>query len=45
MRVPGYAPATAELFRSLCKAKGLETPLNVQLPAVIKPRLFDISPN
>jgi len=25
--------------------KGIETPLNVQLPAVIEPTLFDISPN
>jgi len=41
----GFAPATVELFRSLCKVKGIETPLNVQLPAVIEPTLFDISPN
>jgi uncharacterized protein YecE (DUF72 family) len=27
----GFAPATVELFRSLCKARGIETPLNVQL--------------
>ena len=40
----GYAPGTVELFRSLCKAKGIETPLNVQLPAVTEPTLFDISP-
>ena len=41
----GFAPATGELFRSLCRARGIETPLNVQLPAVIEPTLFDISPN
>jgi uncharacterized protein YecE (DUF72 family) len=41
----GFAPATVEQFRSLCKARGIETPLNVQLPAVIEPTLFDISPN
>jgi uncharacterized protein YecE (DUF72 family) len=41
----GFAPATVELFRSLCKERGIETPLNVQLPAVIEPTLFDISPN
>jgi uncharacterized protein YecE (DUF72 family) len=41
----GFAPATVELFRSLCKARGIETPLNVQLPEVIEPKLFDISPN
>jgi uncharacterized protein YecE (DUF72 family) len=41
----GFAPATVELFRSLCKARGIETPLNVKVPAVIEPRLFDISPN
>jgi hypothetical protein len=34
-----------ELFRLLCKANGIETPLNVQVPAVIEPTLFDISPN
>jgi hypothetical protein len=27
----------------LCAARGIETPLNVQLPAVIDPTLFDIS--
>jgi uncharacterized protein YecE (DUF72 family) len=41
----GFAPATVELFRSLCKARGIETPVNVQLPAVNGPTLFDISPN
>src|SRR6201981_2162618 len=40
----GFAPATVELFRSLCKARGIETPPNVQLPEVIEPTLFDISP-
>jgi hypothetical protein len=29
----------------LCRVPGIETPLNVQLPAVIEPTLFDISPN
>ena len=41
----GFAPATVELFRSLCKARGIDTPLNVQLPAETEPTLFDISPN
>ena len=41
----GFAPATVELFRSLCKVRGIETPLNVQLPPVSEPTLFDISPN
>jgi uncharacterized protein YecE (DUF72 family) len=41
----GFAPATVELFRSLCKVRGIETPLNVELPAVVEPTLFDISPN
>jgi uncharacterized protein YecE (DUF72 family) len=41
----GFAPATVELFRSLCRARGIETSLNVQLPAVTEPTLFDISPN
>ena len=41
----GFAPATVELFRSLCKVRGIQTPLNVQLPAVIEPTLFDVSPN
>ena len=39
----GFAPATVELFRSLCKARGIETPLNVQLPVETEPTLFDIS--
>jgi uncharacterized protein YecE (DUF72 family) len=37
----GHAPATVELFRSLCNARGIETPLNIQLPAVIERTLFD----
>jgi uncharacterized protein YecE (DUF72 family) len=41
----GFAVASVERFRSLCKARGIETPVNVQLPAVIEPTLFDISPN
>jgi uncharacterized protein YecE (DUF72 family) len=41
----GFAPATVELFRSLCKVRGIETPLNVEVPAAIEPTLFDISPN
>ena len=32
----GFAPATVELFRSLCKAMGIETPLHVQLPLVLE---------
>jgi len=38
----GFAVASVERFRSLCKARGIETPLNVQLPAVVEPTLFDI---
>ena len=41
----GFAVAFVERFRRLCAAKGTETPLNVQAPAVIEPTLFDISPN
>ena len=41
----GFAPATVELFRSLCKVRGIETPLNVQLPGETEPTLFGISPN
>ena len=41
----GFAVASAERFRRLCAEKGIATPLNVQLPAVIEPTLFDISPN
>jgi len=41
----GFAPATVELFRSLCKARGIETPLNVQVPVVIERTLFEISPH
>ena len=37
--------ASVERFRRLCAAKGIQTPLNVQLAAVIEPTLFDISPN
>jgi uncharacterized protein YecE (DUF72 family) len=37
----GFAPAMIELFRSLCKARGIETPLNVQLPMTIERTLFD----
>ena len=39
----GFAVASVERFRRLCAARGIETPLNV--PAVIEPTLFDISPN
>jgi uncharacterized protein YecE (DUF72 family) len=39
----GFGPATVELFRSLCKEKGIETPLNVQLPMIIEGTLFDMS--
>ena len=41
----GFAVASVERFRRLCAAKGIGTPLNVQLPDVIEPTLFDISPN
>ena len=41
----GFAPATVEQFRSLCKAHGIETPLNLKLPVETEPTLFDISPN
>jgi uncharacterized protein YecE (DUF72 family) len=41
----GFAVASVERFRRLCAAKGIETPLNVHVPAVIEPTLFDISPN
>jgi uncharacterized protein YecE (DUF72 family) len=41
----GFAPATVELFRSLCKAKRIETPLNVRVPTMSELTLFDISPN
>ena len=37
----GFAVASVERFRRLCAEKGIETPLNVQLP--IAPTLFDIS--
>jgi uncharacterized protein YecE (DUF72 family) len=42
----GFAVASVERFRRLCATKGMETPLNVQVPvpAVIEPTLFDISP-
>ena len=32
----GFAPATVELFRSLCNAKGIQTPIHVQLPAIVE---------
>ncbi|HTR27607.1 MAG TPA: DUF72 domain-containing protein [Terriglobales bacterium] len=41
----GFAVASVERFRRLCAEKGIETPLNVKVPAVIEPTLFDISPN
>ena len=41
----GFAVASVERFRRLCATRGIETPLKVQLPAVIEPTLFDISPN
>jgi uncharacterized protein YecE (DUF72 family) len=41
----GFSPATVDLFRSLCKEKGIETPLHVKLPMVIEGTLFDISKN
>jgi uncharacterized protein YecE (DUF72 family) len=39
----GFSPATVSLFRSLCNEKGIETPLNVKLPAIIEGTLFDTS--
>lgn len=39
----GFSPATVELFRSLCKERGIETPLNVKLPMIIEGTLFDMS--
>jgi len=41
----GFAPATVELFRSLCKAKGIETPLCVQAPLIVERTLFDVAPD
>jgi uncharacterized protein YecE (DUF72 family) len=41
----GFAVASVQRFRRLCAEKGVATPLNVQLPAVIEPMLFDILPN
>jgi uncharacterized protein YecE (DUF72 family) len=41
----GYAPASVELFRKLCDAKGVATPLNITLPAIIEGTLFDVSSN
>lgn len=41
----GYAPASVELFRKLCEAKGIQTPLNITLPAIIEGTLFDVSKN
>ena len=41
----GFAVASVERFRRLCAQKDIATPLNVQVPAVIEPTLFDISPN
>jgi uncharacterized protein YecE (DUF72 family) len=37
----GHAPATVKLFRPLCNARGIETPLNIQLRALIERTLFD----
>jgi uncharacterized protein YecE (DUF72 family) len=39
----GFSPATVNRFRSLCKEKGIETPLNIKVPVVIEGTLFDIS--
>jgi len=41
----GFAVASVERFRRLCATRGIETPLNVQLPVETEPTLFDISPN
>jgi len=40
----GFAVASVERFMSLCKTRGIETPVNIQLPAIIEPTLFDFSP-
>jgi uncharacterized protein YecE (DUF72 family) len=39
----GFSPATVHLLRSLFNEKGIETPLNVKLPAIIEGTLFDMS--
>jgi uncharacterized protein YecE (DUF72 family) len=39
----GFSPATVNLFRSLCKENGIETPLHVKLPAIIEGTLFDMT--
>ena len=39
----GFSPATVNLFRTLCNERGIETPLNVQLPMIIEGTLFDMS--
>jgi len=41
----GFVMASVERFRRLCAAKGVDTLLNLRVPAVIEPTLFDISPN
>jgi len=41
----GFAVASVERFRGLCAARGIEIPLNVQLPVETEPTLFDISPH
>jgi uncharacterized protein YecE (DUF72 family) len=41
----GFAVTSVERFRRLCATKGMETPLNVRLPSVVEPTLFDISSN
>ena len=39
----GFSPATVNLFRPLCKEKGIETPLNVKLPMIIEGTLVDMT--
>jgi hypothetical protein len=41
----GFAPATVELFRELCREKGIETPFNITWPTIIDGFLFDVSKN
>jgi len=38
-----FLRATVDLFRSLCKEKGIETPLPAKLPMIIEGTLFDMS--
>jgi hypothetical protein len=43
-RYAGFSPATyRSCFESLCREKGIETPLNVNLSMLIEGTLFDMS--